>query len=354
MYIRYGVKPGAEDQTQRPVVSGRETERLITSYYSPPGGPLLTQPSAEVMRQSMASGDGVLWVDIESASRPEAEPLLRDVFGFHHLAIDDCFNGIVDPAKIDPHDSYLFIIVQGIDYVAQTERLAVTELDLFIGRNYVVSFHDRPLPAVGRVRQLVEDPGLGFLARGADWLAHSLIDMLVDDVAPAVGTMTDTLERLEEEVITSPTPQLLEDVLLLKRNSQRLRHTMLPMRDVVARFSRGEYPLLIRPETQIYFRDIYDHVVRTEEMIETLREFADSAMNMYLSALNNRSNEVMKTLAVVGALALPATIVSSIYGTNFRHNIPGLEWEGGFYAMLSVMFAIMAGGLAYFRWRKWF
>ena len=129
---------------------------------------------------------------------------------------------------------------------------------------------------------------------------------------------------------------------------------MLPTRDVMARFARGEYPALIRPEAQLYFRDVYDHVVRTEEMVETLREFADSALNLYLSSLNNRTNEVMKTLAVVGALFLPATIVSSIYGTNFSKNIPGLHWDLGFYVMLSVMFLVMAGGLLYFRARRWF
>lgn len=327
---------------------------MITTYFSAPDGTLRRDLTPDEVARALASGGGWLWVDFEGVSRDEGEPLLRDVFGFHHLPIDDCFNELVDPPKAEVYDGYLFVIVQGIDYASASRRLAVTELDLFIGASYVVSFHRRPLPAVAHVRRLVEDPKLRLLTHGPDRLAHHLIDQLVDDVAPALADMTDALERLEEEVIRAPSERTLEDVLRLKRNSQRLRHTMLPMRDVMARFARGEYPSLIRAETQLYFRDVYDHVVRTEEMVETLREFADSALNLYLSAINNRTNEVMKTLAVVGALFLPATIVSSIYGTNFSQNIPGLHWEFGFYVMLAVMFLVMLGGLAYFRARRWF
>lgn len=327
---------------------------MITTYYSDPDGATRSDLTVDELARAASTPGGCLWVDLENVSREEGQPILRDVFRFHQLPIDDCFNDLVDPPKAEMYDGYLFIIVQGVDYAATSHRLAVTELDLFLGPSYVVSFHRRPLPAVERVRTLAKDPALRLLSHGPDRLAHQLIDHLVDDVAPALADMTDTLERLEEEVIRAPSDRTLELVLRLKRDSQRLRHTMLPMRDVMARFARGEYPSLIRPETQLYFRDVYDHVVRTEEMVETLRDFADSALNLYLSAINNRTNEVMKTLAVVGALFLPATIVSSIYGTNFSTNIPGLHWEFGFYTMLAVMFLVMLAGLLYFRSRRWF
>lgn len=327
---------------------------MIVTYHSAPDGTLRRDLAPDELARTVASGEGYVWVDLEDAGRAQGEPLLRDVFRFHRLPIDDCFNDLVDPPKVEVYDGYLFVIVQGVDYAATTRRIAVTELDLFIGETFVVSYHRRPLPSVTRVRGLVEDPALRLLSRGPDWVAHHLVDQLVDDFAPALADMTDALERLEEEVIRAPSERTLEEVLHLKRNAQRLRHTMLPTRDVMARFARGEYPALIRPEAQLYFRDVYDHVVRTEEMVETLREFADSALNLYLSSLNNRTNEVMKTLAVVGALFLPATIVSSIYGTNFSKNIPGLHWAWGFYVMLAVMALVMAGGLLYFRARRWF
>jgi magnesium transporter len=327
---------------------------MIATYYSAPDGTQHRDLEPDEVARVLSSGRGCLWIDLEDVSRDQGEPLLRDIFGFHHLPIDDCFNDLVDPPKAEVYDGYLFVIAQCIDYTAASHLLAVTELDLFIGSSYVVSFHRRPLPAVARVRRLAEDPELRLLHQGPDRLAHHLIDQVVDDVTPALTGMMDALERLEEEVIRAPSERTLEEVLRLKRNSQRLRHTMLPMRDVMARFARGEYPSLIRPGAQLYFRDVYDHVVRTEEMVETLRDFADSALNLYLSSINNRTNEVMKTLAVVGALFLPATIVSSIYGTNFAKNIPGLNWDFGFYAMLAVMFLVMAGGLAYFRARRWF
>ena len=143
-----------------------------------------------------------------------------------------------------------------------------------------------------------------------------------------------------------------ERALLVRRNMQRLRRTVLPQRDVAARFARGEYEHIIRQHALMYYRDVYDHTVRVEEMIEAVRDVTESTLNTYLGALNNRTNEVMKTLAITSVIFLPLTLIAGIYGTNF-HNVPEYEWRYAYASMWIVMALIVAGLLAWFRWRRW-
>ncbi|MDZ4279076.1 MAG: magnesium/cobalt transporter CorA [Dehalococcoidia bacterium] len=326
---------------------------MKATFYRSPDGTLTSPVDDAAVKRIVASGEGALWVDFEGTSREEAG-LLSDVFRFHDLTIDDCFNRHVDPAKIDDYGRYLFIIAQAMRYDARSTRLQTTELDLFLGPNFVVSFHQEALPSVDELRRRCREDGPEF-ARGADFLAHSLLDALVDDYQPVVEQLEETLERLEERVLEQPQPQrnILEEVLLLKRNVQRLRRTIIPQRDVVNRIARGEFPQVVRPESHVYFRDIYDHVVRVEQLAESVRDLGDGVLNTYLSAVNNRMNEVMKTLSVVATILLPLTFIASIYGMTFE-NMPELGWEWGYYGILGAMLAISIGLVLFFRLRKWF
>jgi magnesium transporter len=266
--------------------------------------------------------------------------------------VDDCLNPHIDPPKIDDYGKYIFVISQGIRFHARSERLETTELDLFLGSNYVVSFHSHPLAAVDDVwRRVGEDGPLA--GRGGDFLVHALLDALVDQFQPVVAEMDQALDALEEAVLANPQQSLLHDMLLLKRNAQRLRRTLLPQRDAVNRFARGEFPHLVSEATHMYFRDIYDHVVRVEDMVESLRDLTESVLGTYLSAVNNRMNEVMKVLSIVATIILPLTLISGIYGTNFE-NLPELGWQWGYFGMLGAMAIIALGLIAFFRWRKWF
>ena len=324
---------------------------MITSHFRAADGTTSTGLNADALRKALATPDGLLWVDLESASREEGV-LLSDVFRFHHLAIDDCFNRHIDPARIDDYGDYIFIIAQAIVYHERTEQLETTELNLFLGPNYVVSFHEQPLPFVSEVRRRCEGNGLE-LARGADFLAHALLDALVDDYQPPVEQLDDTLTRVEELVLARPQPVVLQEVLVLKRNVQRLRRTIIPQRDVVNRIARGEFPRVVRPESFIYYRDIYDHVVRVEQLVESVRDLADGVLNTYLGAVNNRMNEVMKTLSVVATILLPLTFIASIYGMNFKE-MPELDWRYGYFAILGVMAMVALGMVVFFRLRRWF
>jgi magnesium transporter len=325
---------------------------LITSYLRQPDGAVVSPASDEQVRQAVSSGQGQLWIDLEAVTERAEAAFLSDVFGFHHLTIDDCFNRHVDPAKIDDYGRYIFIIAQGMSTQAPSGALRTTEIDIYLGTNYVVSFHQEPLPGLEAVRRRVLAGGPDF-AHGVDFLTHALLDAVVDGFQPEVEMLDDTLSHLEERVLAQPEAHLLEEILTMKRNVQRLRRTLVPQRDMVNRIARGEFPTVVQPETHMYFRDVYDHVVRVGELVETLRDLADGALNVYLGSVNNRMNDIMKTLSVVASVILPLPFIASIYGMNFE-NMPELEWEYGYFLILAVMAAIGVGLVTFFRTRRWF
>jgi len=325
---------------------------MIRSLYLTDSGELQGNLDLAAVKSTMTSGKGLLWVDLDTAD-PDGRALLHDAFEFHFLAIDDCYNGRVDTPKIDDYGTYLFIVAQSVDYSLQSEHLELTELNLFLGQNYVVSVHQSPIAPVDELFKRAGE-SVHLVNRGAGFLAHTILDEMVDDILPAVEAMDERLDDLERAILERPEKQLLSDVLRLKRDTLRLRRSILPQRDMVNRLSRGEFGALIHTDALIFYRDIYDHIIRIESTLEGLRDLADSALSSYLSAVNNRMNEIMKVLSVVAVVFLPLTLIASIYGTNLDLRPFGLEFEHGFELMIGSMLMLAAGMVAYFRRRGWF
>jgi magnesium transporter len=325
---------------------------MTASLYRPTDRQVSTGLSADEMRKAIDSGTGLLWVDVGD-SDPTSMHVLREVFRFHPLAIEDCFNDRVDTAKIDDYGSYLFIVSQGVTYAPGDAQLVLTELNLFLGGNHLVSVHQQPLHSLDELfERCQKDDHL--LARGADFLTHTLLDGLVDELLPAVELMDEELNELQRRILERPQQAQLTEVLLFKRNTLRLRRSITAQRDIANRLSRAEFRALIRPEADIFYRDIYDHVVRVEQMLDGLRDLADGALTSYLSAANNRMQEVMKALTVVAVIFLPLTLIASIYGTNLDYSPFGLTLDAGFFVMLAAMLMIALGMVAFFRRRGWF
>ncbi len=325
----------------------------LAAFYRSADG-TVTQPADEgALRAALADSAGLLWVDLLLGSPADAH-LLRDVFDFHPLTIEDCLSPHVDPAKVDDHDRYLFVAVQAIGDYSPDRELAPLEVDFYLGANYVVSCHRQPVPAVDRYRRRWQQDQHLF-SRSADWLLHGLLDALVDEYLPVVDAVDDTIDELEEAVLRRPDSRILQRIMMVKRNTLRLRRAAAPQRDIVNRFSRGEYPRLIHDETAIYYRDIYDHLVRVEYLVEALRDLADGALNTYLSVVSNRLNEVMKVLTAAATIFLPLTLLSGIYGMNFASGgtWPPFESDWGFAAVVGGMLVVALGLLAYFRYRRW-
>jgi len=306
----------------------------------------------ERLNQALADRQGLLWLDLLVASEDDGQ-VLADVFRFHPLTIEDSVTPRVDPAKVDDHGDYLFIVVQALTGYTLHEELESVEVDFYLGPNYVVSCHLQPVPAIDQFAERCHR-GEYILAHSADWLLHGLMDALVDEYLPVVDAVDETIDRLEEEVLHNPGTHLLHQIMMVKRNALRLRRATTPQRDIMNRLSRGEFPKLIREETSIYYRDIYDHLVRTEYLVEALRDLADGALNTYLSVVSNRLNEVMKILTVAFVPLTIGTLISGIYGMNLTPGFwPPADSEWGFGAVVAVMIVVALLVLAYFRYRRW-
>ena len=312
------------------------------------GGTRTLDPTPENLRAALDHGANVLWLDLLGAT-PEASALLSGVFDFHPLAVEDCL-GQVEHPKIDDYEAYLYVVTRGLCGDGAGDSLQVAELDLFLGPNYLVTFHRQPLHCITNLwERALQDER--YPQRGADGLAHAAIDLLVDDLMPILDKLDATIEELEDEILANPTQKTLARILEIKRATLHLRRVVMPQREMTYRLSRDESPL-VRPKTRLYFRDVYDHLVRVADINESLRDLVAGALEIYLTVVSNRMNEVMKVLTLVATIFMPLTLLASIYGMNFRH-MPGLEWRYGYFGLLGLMLASATGMLWWFRRRGW-
>jgi magnesium transporter len=253
--------------------------------------------------------------------------------------------------KVDDFGSYLFMILHGINYVSQSDIVETSELAVFLGKNFVVSQHNNVMYSTEYAKQMIEKDGRP-MKRGPDFLAHMLIDTMIDNVLPTIDRMSEIAEDIEEKVIRNPQQTTLEELLKLKRSTLRVHRVMAPQREVLNRLSRGDYGI-IGSEAKIFYRDVYDHLVRIEDLNQTIRERTDNLLATYLSSVSNRQNETMKVLAIVAAIFMPLTLLAGIYGMNFE-NMPELKWQWGYFAVLGIMAVVIVFVLWRFWAGKWF
>ena len=321
----------------------------FTAYYLASDGKLHRNLTEDQIKSSFDSGTELLWVDTSETTNEDGQFLER-VFHFHPLAIEDCISTNIHPPKVDDFGDHIFIIVHGVNYAVESEVVETAELAIFLGKNYVVSNHSYPLLSVEAVKQLVERDGRQ-MRRSADFLAYSIVDALVDNVLPTVDKMTEIAEDIEEEVVHQPQQPTLEAILKLKRSAVHLHRVMAPQREVLNRISRGDFEL-IGEDAKIFYRDIYDHIVRIEDLNQTVRDMTDNALATYMSSIANRQNEVMKILSIVAAIFLPLGLITGIFGMNFV-NMPELNISWGYYAVLAFIGLAVLSVLGLFWARGW-
>jgi magnesium transporter len=325
---------------------------MLRGYYRGADGALIAVADAKAVRQALADPKTLLWLDLESPSTEEAS-VLSDVFDFHPLTIEDCLAARLDPPKIDDYGRYLFVVVHGVEEYVRGRELEPVELDLYLGANYVVSCHLAPVAAVDSLLERCQQGG-PVLNHDADFLLHVLLDGQVDDMLPVVDELDETVDRLEEEVLADPQRATLQEILLVRRNTMRLRRFTTGEREIANRLSRGEFPTLVKEEAQVYFRDVYDHLMRIDYLVESVRELADGALSTYLSVVSNRLNEVMKVLTAAAAIFLPLALIPAVYGMNFSDNTwPPWDEAWGFGLVVGAMVALAAVLAFFFRRRGW-
>lgn len=319
-----------------------------TIYRSPSGADVIDCHPREVA-QLIAEG-GPLWVDIDSTVRSQ-HALLEKVFKFHPLAIEDTLNP-KSRVKLEEYDGYLFIVLRGVGFADQTEDpydLATTELYCFLGPNYLVTVHAGHLASVDRVADaLRRSPDL--MARGVERALHAVLDDTIDGFFPILQRIDDFIDGLEERVFASFDENALRDIFNVKRLVLSLRRYLQPSREVMNVLTNRP-SVLITPEVQFYFRDIYDHVLRINDSLDTYRELLSSTMDSYLSQVSNRLASTTKALSVVATMSLPFVVVSGMWGMNFTL-IPLSTWPHGFWVLLVVQLGLGLALLTFLRRRR--
>jgi magnesium transporter len=294
--------------------------------------------------------EGVTWINVNGISQVQNLEQVGSCFNIHPLVLEDILD-IEQRPKIEDYEDYLYIVLKTISHTPEAEEVESEPVSLILGPHYVITFHEgngdlfapireRLLRGKGRIRKM-----------GADYLAYAIIDLIVDNYFVALETFSDKVEFLEDEVVIRPNPQTLREVHRFKNDMIMLRKSLWPLREVIARLERRESPL-ISDQLSIYLKDVYDHTIIAIEEVETYRDILSGMLDIYLSSMSNRLNEIMKVLTIIATIFMPLTFVTGLYGMNFK-NMPELRWHYGYYGAVVVMGLIAVAMLWYFRRKNW-
>jgi magnesium transporter len=310
---------------------------------------LLTDVSVEALPGLLDDPTVLMWVDLSGEVDPASDRIVREIFRFHPLAIEDCFEAREQP-KIDDYDTYLYIITHGLTAGSTALETDTVELDAFVGKRYLLTYHAKPSRSIAGAADLVARGG-GPLRRGPAALLHMILDRQVDDIVPVLDGIEEHIETLEERVFARPTHDDLETLLALKRTTLHLRRWISKQRDIMLRLSRSEFGLIPASEA-IQFRDIYDHLLRFTDHLENFREMTTSIQEAHMSVTNIRLGEIMKFLTLFTAVLMPLTVITGIYGMNFEY-MPELKSRWGYPTAVAAMVLTSGIILGFFRWRGW-
>jgi magnesium transporter len=320
------------------------------SCYHDPNGQTRQDLNPEELRAALSSGQGTLWVDL-IREQPEDMELLKSVFNFHPLAIEDSMNP-ESRVKLEEYKDFLILIVRGIEFCDETDDpydIETANLTFFLGHNFLVTVHGPESPAVDEIREVLHrKPEL--VTHTPARLMHAIVDASVNAYFPIIDRLDEFMDGLEEKIFAQFDQAALREIFSVKRLVLSLRRHLAPQRDVFAVLTNRPSPLLT-PETQIYFRDIYDHVLRINDALETFRELLSSTLDSYLSQISNRLGNASKTLSAVATLTVPFVVVSGMWGMNFR-DIPLAAHPHGFWIMLVVQLLIGGFLVGVLKWLK--
>ncbi|MBI5374963.1 MAG: magnesium/cobalt transporter CorA [Candidatus Schekmanbacteria bacterium] len=293
----------------------------------------------------------VSWIDIEGVHDLHLIEKMGEHFGLHPLTLEDVVNTVQRP-KAEFFDNYIYIVLNMLYPGKEDSEIKSEQVSIICGSNFIISFQEgidgdvfdplreRIRTGKGRIRK-----------RGADYLAYSMIDAIIDNYFIVLENLEGAIEDTEEKLVSNPTTETLRTLHTLKREIIFLRKSVWPLREVISGLEREESPL-IQESTELYLRDVYDHVIQIIDTIETYRDILAGMLDIYLSSISNRMNEVMKVLTIIATIFIPLTFIAGVYGMNFKY-MPELEWEWGYPAIWGVMIVIGVFMLFCFRKKKW-
>jgi magnesium transporter len=292
----------------------------------------------------------VSWINVDGLHDTEILGQLGEGFGLHPLVLEDIANTDQRP-KAEDHEDYLFLVFKMLSYDDATQEVDAEQVSLVLGRHFLLSFQERPGDVFDEVRERIRTGRGRVRQMGPDYLAYCLLDAVVDHYYLVLEKVGERIETVQEAIVSDPRPETLETLHNMRRGVIFLRRAIWPLREVLAGLQRRDSGL-ISEGTDIYLRDVYDHIVQTMDTVETLRDMLSAMVDMYMSSVSNRMNEVMKVLTIIATIFIPLTFLAGIYGMNFEW-MPELGWKPAYFVVLGVMAVVAAVMLWFFRRKRW-
>ena len=291
----------------------------------------------------------VTWINVDGLGNTRIIEELGQCFTIHPLILEDILNTDQRP-KMEDLESYIYLNMKMLSFLDRDKEVKVEHVSMLIGHTFLISFQEDVGDIFDPVRERIRKEGR-IRKFGPDYLAYALIDSIVDNYFVVMEKLEERVEELEEELVLHPTQASLARISRLKKDMIFLRKSVWPLREVISTLEHSESPL-IKETTAIYLRDVYDHTIQVIDTLETLRDMVSGMLDIYLSGLSYRMNEIMKVLTLIATIFIPLTFVAGVYGMNFRY-MPELAWEYGYYTVWTVMIGMVVLMLIYFRKKEW-
>ncbi len=315
--------------------------------------------STSRIEEAIGEKGGLLWVDIlgpEEHANTELEDWLCRNFHFHHLAVDDALKQ-THIARVDDWGEYLYIVFHVAAFGPDSDALDLHELDIFLGLNYLITYHTAPLPVLERDRLSIEHDPRDRLRHGADHLLYRFLELAIDESLSAISNLDEQVDRIQNEVFEHASPKYLRSIFKIKRAAILLHKALSPQREVLNRLARDPFQP-VQPKHRVYFRDLYDHVVRIHDISESLRDLIAGALETYLSVVSNRTNDIMKILTIVTVMFMPMSFLVGFFGMNFFGETLAITRPLPkallFWTSIAIMGISPCFIWIYARWKKWF
>jgi magnesium transporter len=345
--IKKGLPPGSLI-----FVGKKKSEKVtieIVEYYQNDHSERIISDLADIKYSKESKS--ILWINIIGLHNIEIVSQIGKIFDFHELVLEDILHTNQRP-KVEFYDHYLYVVLKLLFYDTKKNLIEHEQISIILGENYVISFQEKEGDIFGAIRDRIKISNSRFRSFGADYLAYALIDIVVDNYFIVLENVGSELERYEEILMGEFKQDALDRIYFLKRENLILRNAVWPLREMVNRLDR-EDSHLIKKKTQIFLRDLYDHTIQVIDSVEIYRDMLAGLIELYLSRMSNRTNEVMKVLTIISTVFIPLTFLVGVYGMNFK-NLPELSWPWAYFALWGLMITIVILMFWYFKRKKWF
>lgn len=299
---------------------------------------------------SYKNTESVTWINVDGLKHTDKIEEIGKQYNLHPLVLEDIVNTTQRP-KIDEYDDYLFVVLKML-YYDEKEELVIEQVSFVLGKNHVLTFQESEGDVFGIIRDRLRYNNGRIRGLKSDYLMYALIDAVVDNYYSIIETLGNKIEDLETELFEGHARENVNiEVQHLKREILKVRRAIFPLREIISRITKDDHPLIYK-RTITYYRDIYDHLIQVSENIDIYREMIWSLMDMYMTTISNKMNEVMKVLTIISSIFIPLSFLAGLYGMNFEY-IPELKYRYGYFVLIGAMFMIFIGLLFYFKKRKW-